>query len=744
MARSRPRRRDLWVGFRPNGIGLIKPNHYLEMLRTVWENRRALPHASRILRKGVCDGCALGVAGLHDWTIDGVHLCTTRLALLRTNTMGAADHGLLADVASLRTRSGRELRELGRLAYPMVRRHGEAGFRRVSWDEALSVAAEAIRRTDPRRIAFFLTSRGITNEVYYVAQKVARFLGTNNIDNAARICHAPSTGALKHAVGAIATTISYTDLFASDLIVLWGSNVANAQPVMMKYLYMARTKGTKVVVVNPQRELGLERYWVPSNAESAVFGTKMTDLFVQVHTGGDEAFATAVLKLLIDEGGIDETFVREHTTGFDAVREECSRHSLAELAARSGVTEDDIRRFVEMYRAAESAVFIWSMGITQHACGSDNVRSILNVALARGNVGREGAGLMPIRGHSGVQGGAEMGAYATSFPGNVPIGAESAAALADHYGFPVPDWTGLTAEEMVEAAGRGDLDVLFASGGNFLDVLPDPDLVEQRLGRVPTRIHQDIVISSQMLVDPPPGGAVVLLPAATRYEQEGGGTQTTTERRVAYSPEIRGGRPGEVRAEWRIYQDLARHVDPDRAAAVSFADGQAIRNEIAKVVPWYDGIQHLADTGDQFQWGGPRLCEGWIFPTPDGKAHFTAIAPRDPRPPAGHFVLSSRRGKQFNSMVMRDHDPLTGAHRDALFISHQDAAALGLDEGAPVRVTSETGQVAARIHLAPMRPGNLQMFFPECNPLIRAGVRDPDSRVPDYNAVVRITSALAR
>jgi len=738
MARTRPRRRELWAGLRPNGIGLTKPNHYLEMLRTVWENRGSLLHASRIVRRGVCDGCALGVAGLHDWTIDGVHLCTTRLALLRTNTMGAADHTVLADVAALRGRRGKELRELGRLAHPMVRHHGEAGFTRVAWNDALTLVGGAIRDSDPRRVAFFLTSRGITNEVYYVAQKVARFLGTNNVDNAARICHAPSTGALKQAVGAIATTISYTDLFETDLIVLWGSNIANAQPVMMKYLYLARKQGTKVLVVNPQRELGLERYWVPSNAESALFGTKMTDAFFQVHTGGDEAFATAVLKVLIDEGGVDEDFIRTHTVGFDAVREECARHTLSDLAAASGVGQDGVRRFVEMYRAAGSAVFIWSMGITHHAYGTDNVRSILNVALARGNVGRPGAGLMPIRGHSGVQGGAEMGAYATALPGNVPIGVDSAAALSVTYGFPVPDWRGLTAEEMVEAAGRGDLDVLLASGGNFLEVLPDPVLVEERLGRVPMRVHQDIVVSSQMLVDPPPEGTVVLLPAATRYEQEGGGTQTTTERRVAFSPEIRGPRPGEARSEWRIYLDLARHVEPERAHLVAFADGQAIREEIAQVVPFYDGIQHLRDTGDQFQWGGPRLCDGWVFPTADGKAHFTAVAPRDPRPPEGRFLLSSRRGKQFNSMVFRGDDPLTGATRDALFMAAEDAGRLGLADGGAVRVRSETGQVAARVHVAPLRAGNVQMFFPECNPLIRPGVRDPDSQVPDYNAVVEV------
>ncbi len=738
MARARPRRRDLWVGWRPNGIGEVKPNHYGEMIRTIWQNRKALPYASRILRKGVCDGCALGVAGLHDWTIEGVHLCTTRLSLLSVNTMAGADYTLLADVAGLRGHTGKELRDLGRLAYPMVRHHGEPGFSRVSWDEALDLVADRIRASEPRRFAFFQTARGITNEVYYTVQKVARFLGTNNVDNAARICHAPSTGALKAAVGVIATTISYSDLMASDLVVLWGSNVANAQPVMMKYLYMARRGGTRIVVVNPLRELGLERYWVPSNADSALFGTKMAEDFFQVHTGGDEAFATGVLKCLIDDGGLDDAFLADHSEGFDRVRAECAKWTLADLGAMSGVGEDGLRRFAEVYRASASAIFIWSMGITQHACGSDNVKALIDVALARGNVGRVGAGLMPIRGHSGVQGGAEMGAYATAFPGNVPISTESAAALSAQYGFDVPDWTGLTTEEMVAAAGRGELDVLYSSGGNFLDVLPDPRAVKERLGRIPLRVHQDIVISSQMLVDPPAGGTVVLLPAMTRYEQPGGGTQTTTERRIAFSPEIRGPRPGEARAEWAILSDLAARVDPDRADLIVVPDAQSIREEIARVVPFYEGIQDLAKTGDQVQWGGARLCDEWVFPTHDGKAHFAAIPPRDPRPPADRYLLSTRRGKQFNSMVVRDHDPLTGAYRDALFISPKDIATLGLTDGARVKVRSAFGEVTVRLHESNLRPGNVQMFFPECNPLIAADVRDPDSGVPDYNAVVEI------
>lgn len=345
MARRAPRRRDLWAGWSPNGIGKVKPNHYAEMAKVVWENRDNLPHAWRILNRGVCDGCALGVAGLHDWTIDGVHMCLTRLSLLRVNTMGPMDHDLLGDVEALRRLNGRELRDLGRLAHPMVRRAGEPGFRRVSWDDALDLVSGALRQAGPDRMALYLTARGITNEVYYTAQKAMRFMGSNNVDNAARICHAPSTIALKQTVGAAATTISYSDLINTDLIVLWGSDVANAQPVTMKYLYMARKKGTRVVVVNPFDEPGLERYWVPSNAESALLGTKMSDAFVRVHTGGDTAFICAVLLALEQMGAVDRAFVDAHTSGYEELMAPLRATTIDDLAAMAGSTPEAVREF---------------------------------------------------------------------------------------------------------------------------------------------------------------------------------------------------------------------------------------------------------------------------------------------------------------------------------------------------------------------------------------------------------------
>jgi molybdopterin-dependent oxidoreductase alpha subunit len=732
-------KRDLWVGFKPYGIGETKPNHYKEMLKTLWENRDNLPYAWRILHKGVCDGCALGVAGFHDWTLSGVHLCTTRLNLLRVNTMGALDPDRLADVASLRRLRGKELRDLGRLAHPMMRRRGEPGFRRVTWEEALDLVAGRLRATAPDRLALYLTARGITNETYYVAQKFTRFLGSNNIDNAARVCHAPSTTTLKKTIGVAATTCSYTDVINSDLIVLFGANVANGQPVFMKYLYLARKRGAQVAVVNPLREPGLDRYWVPSNVESAMFGTHMTDEFFAVNIGGDLAFVNGVLKVMLADGTVDREFVRAHTEGFDELLAELERESFADLERLSGATRADMERFARMYGSARAAVIVWSMGITQHERGADNVAAIVNLALARGNVGRPGAGLMPIRGHSGVQGGAEMGAYATAFPGGLEVNAANAATLAEEYGFPVGDRPGITADAMVEAAGRGDLDVLYSSGGNFLDVLPDPHAVEQALARVPLRVHQDIVVSSQMLVEA--GEVVVLLPAATRYEQRGGGTETTTERRIAFSPEIEGPRPGEVRSEWEIFVELARRVDPERAALMTFPSGQAIRDEIARVVPMYSGVEQLHATGDAIQWGGTRLCEGGQFPTPDGRARFLAVAPTEPEVPEGSFVLSTRRGKQFNTMVHADRDPLTGAMRDALFMAPVDIRALGLADGDRVLVKSADGEMHARLHASEVRPGNVQVFFPEGNVLVRGGRRDPASGVPDYNAVVTVEPA---
>ncbi|MCL5998439.1 MAG: FdhF/YdeP family oxidoreductase [Chloroflexi bacterium] len=727
-----------WVSLIPNGIGHIKPNHYSEMLRIAWQNRDQPLLAWRILRDGVCDGCALGTTGLHDFTMKGVHLCMVRLHLLRLNTMPALDTHVLQDVTALKRMKAGELRALGRLPYPMMRERGDAGFRRITWDQALDTIASHIRRTVPERLAFYLTSRGITNEVYYVAQKTARFLGTNNIDNAARICHSPSTVAMKQTLGVSASTCSYKDWIGSDLIIFIGSDAPNNQPVTTKYLYYAKQQGTRIAVVNPYREPGLERYWVPSVFESALFGTRLADDFFHVHTGGDLAFLNGVLKHLIDNNWLDERFIREHTAGFDALKAELAGQPWEMLERFSGASRAEMLRFAEMVARARSAVIVWSMGITQHDHGVENVKAIMNLALARGIIGREKCGVVPIRGHSGVQGSAEVGCVPWNFPGGDPVNAETAARLSGRWGFDVPAWSGKACLEMIDAAHEGDVDVLYSAGGNFLETLPDPQYVQYALERPRLRVHQDIVLTTQMLVDP--AETVILLPAQTRYEQRGGGTETSTERQIIFSPEIRGRRIGESKPEWEIFMLVAERTYPDRSHLIHFRDAQHIRDEIAQAVPAYEGIQRLRKKGDAVQWGGQRLCEGGRFKTPDGKGYFSPLRPPENAIPAGWFFLSTRRGKQFNSMVQGARDPLNGAKREDVFMSAEDAQSLSVREGDWVLLRSGSGELRGRVKLVPIKPRNIQVHWPEGNVLLRRDTYDPACGVPDYNALVQVAA----
>lgn len=726
-----------WASFVPFGIGHRRPNNYMEILRAVRENAGEAGFAWRILSQGVCDGCALGTSGMHDWTLDGIHLCNIRLRLLKLNTMPALNPNRLAEVSSLLPLSSGALRDLGRLPYPMLRAPGATGFVRISWDDALNLAADHIRATLPGRTAYYLTSRGMPNESYYCAQKAVRAMGGNNIDNAARVCHAPSTVALKETIGVAASTCSYADWLEAQLILFVGSNVANNQPVATKYLHFAKKNGAQVCSINTYREPGMERYWIPSVLESALFGTRITDRFFLINTGGDVAFLTGVLKRLIESNAINHDFIAKHTTGFDELQQQLNAAEWSVLETASGSTISEMTALADLLSHSKRVIFVWSMGVTQHCHGEDNVRSMVNLALAGGWVGRSGCGLMPIRGHSGVQGGAEMGAYATAFPGGLPITPENAVKFSTLWGFPVPAAQGMHTGEFIDAAHARNLDVLFACGGNFLEILPDPGYVAEALARIPLRIHMDLVLTRQMLV--PSQGAVLLLPAATRYETPGGVTQTSTERRVIFSPEIPGRRIGEARPEWEVFLDLARRVRPDLADRLYFPDTEAIRAEIARAVPAYDGIQNLAKAGDHFQYGGPHLCANGVFPLPDGKARFAPIKiPEQENTPGELFRVATRRGKQFNSMVHEADDALTGASRDAVLISAHDAARLGLRDGDQILLHNQHGCMEGRIFLADLAPGNLQVHWPEGNVLLDRSRRSSASGVPDYNTLARI------
>jgi molybdopterin-dependent oxidoreductase alpha subunit len=737
-APARPRVSALRRWFPFGVLWKEKPRHFREMLRVLWENRRQLAYAWRILRHGVCDGCSLGPRGLRDDVIPGTHLCLTRLKLLRLNTMDAMRASDWEDLAKLRARTNEQLHHLGRVPYPLLYRRGQKGFARISWDEALAKVAAALKSADPERVAFFASSRGLTNEAYYAFQKLGRIAGTPHIDSCARLCHAASASALKETIGWGAPTSSLKDLIGTDLVVLFGTDLANNQPVTMKYLHFAKKAGTRVIVVNPFREPALDRYWVPSVPSSALFGTELCDDFFPVAAGGDIAFISGVLKLLVERGEIDRAFIDAQTEGFADLARTLEGLDWTELEASSGLTRADMERFARQYGAARSAVIVYSMGLTQHRFGCENVKAVVNLALVRGNIGRQKTGIIPIRGHSGVQGTAECGVDPDKLPGAVEISDASAARFSEQWNHPVLAKKGLRAAHILDRSAESGLDLLYAMGGNYLDTMPDPKNAARALAKVKLRVHQDIVLNTSALVEPEGDGEVLILPAQTRYEQRGGGTSTSTERRVRFSPEIPGRRIGETKPEWEIPTLIGRALKPERPDLFPYQDSADVRAEMGKTMPLYSGIETLAKEGDWIQWGGERLGANGFPNMPGGRARFTALTPPRIEIPEGKFLLGSRRGKQFNSITFGQSDGITGVRsRRAIFISAEDATRLGLREGAKVALRSELGRFEGVCAIAPLRARHLQAFWPECNTLI-GRTYDPVSGEPDYHALVEL------
>jgi predicted molibdopterin-dependent oxidoreductase YjgC len=384
------------------------------------------------------------------------------------------------------------------------------------------------------------------------------------------------------------------------------------------------------------------------------------------------------------------------------------------------------------------------MGLTQHRFGVENVKSLINVALIRGMIGRPNTGVVPIRGHSGVQGAAEVGSIPGDYVMGLTVNDKNANQLAEMWGVQsIPEWKGMSTAAMLESAHNGSVDAFYIVGGNFTETMPDPIFVREALERVPLRIHQDLFLNSSMLVDP--SEVVLVLPSQTRYEQKGGGTITNTERRIRFSPEIAGPRIGESRSEWQIIVDLAKRVLPDeKKSKIAFNNTEEILEEMDRVIPSYRGIKDLKKEGDSFQYGGPMLLKDGICNTPDSRAQFSVVRPKNEILKDGEFYLATRRGKQFNSIVYGTTDSLVGSkRRDEIFVSPSDASKYGLAEGSQMKLKSDVGEFEGVCKIAKVHPGTLQMFWPESNILISQRI-DPESQEPDYNTVVRIVSVSSK
>lgn len=700
----------------------------------------------RMNSRNACKTCAYGMGGqaggMHNEEGHWPEFCKKSVQAMAADMQPPIapeffEHNSVSALARL---SPRELENLGRLAYPIVRRTGEDHFHAVTWDEALDAAANAMRSTPPSR-SFFYSSGRSSNEAAFLLQWLARIYGTSNIHNCSYYCHQASGVGLGRSIGSGTATVMLDDVENADFVILIGANPASNHPRLITTLAKVRAAGGKVVVVNPLRETGLDRFNIPSRPGSLLFGSRISDLYVKPRIGGDIAFLKGLLKVVVSLDALDEEFIAAHTSGFDAVRRDLDHESLETLAANAGVMPEVIEEVGAMYAASRNAVFMWAMGITHHEHGVDNVTAIANLALARGMVGRRHAGLMPIRGHSNVQGVGSVG-----FAPELKAG--FLKAMEEIYGLNVPEGKGLNSIESLAAADAGDIDFALFLGGNFYAASPDLTLAARALGRIGSAVHINTKLNQgHVCVDPSrDDGSVYILPTFVRDEE----MQTTTQESMFSFVRFSSGgmRPpsGELKSEVDIITSLGARLLPDGPIDFrAMRNHDEIRRAMARVVPGYSSVGKTGSQRAEFHVDG-RVRHNPEFPLPDGRARFIAIeTPTDELPEDRLRLMTIRSEGQFNTVVYEEHDRYRNqSARDVILMSREDVERFGLADGQRVTVQSDVGKLKEiRVSVYDIVPGAAAMYYPEANVLVSTRV-DPHSGTPAYkNVTVRVVAASA-
>jgi len=697
----------------------------------------ALRLTRRLQAHNACKTCAVGMGGqrggLHDERGSFPEVCKKSIQAQAADMQPPIDERFFAQhsVADLQRLSGRQLEAAGRLGFPLLWQSGTSHFRRVTWNDAYGLAAAALRSAAPERTFFYSSGRS-SNEAAFLLQCFARVFGTNNVNNCSYYCHQASGVALQRAIGSATATVTLDDLSRTDLVMVIGANPASNHPRLISQLIDVRRRGGKVIVINPLQEIGLVRFRVPSDWRSMLFGSEVSDLYLQPHIGTDVAVLKLLLKGIVEGGAADQAYLSAHVDGWEAVESDIRSTPAAALLADCGLRADDIEVAVRLLATSQRTVFCWAMGITQHAHGVDNVQAIVNLALSRGMVGKAGAGLLPIRGHSNVQGVGSVGV-------SPALKAEFAKRLQQLYGITLPTTPGLHTLASLEAAARGEIDAAVLLGGNLFAATPDRLWAGQALRQIGTVIHITTKLNEGHIHGR--GRTGLVLPALARDEESQCTTQESMFNYVRLSEGGASAASPDMQSEVQILATLAGMVLP--SGPVDFAglrDHAAIRAAIAAVVPGYHAIGAIDRTKTEFQIDG-RTLHTPAFQTPSGKAH-AAVTPVPTFPLAeGEFRLMTLRSEgQFNTVVYEDEDIYRGnERRDVVMMNEADAQTLGLRRDQRVAVVNDTGRMDALVRFAPLPPGNLAMYFPEANVLIPRRV-DPASGTPVFKSVaVRIS-----
>lgn len=703
-------------------------------LKTV--SRIGLLSAGKALNShNACKACGLGMGGQRGGMTNEIGdfpaVCNKSVQAQSTDIQPPIPTEVFAahPLGDFRQLSDHDLEHLGRLGSPLYKAAHDTHYRPLDWEAAFDLMAARFRAVTPQR-SFFYTSGRSSNEAGFVLQLLARLYGTNNVNNCSFYCHQATGVGLYNTVGTGTATVSLEDVTHCDLIFVIGANPASNHPRFVHQLKACRDRGGEVVVVNPAREPGLVRFAVPKSPSSLLSGgTWIASEYVQPRIGGDLALLLGMAKALLETSRIDEAFIAAHTEGFAEYATAVHALDWEDLVAASGVPEARLRDLASRYARAQRAIFAWGMGITHHLDGVANVEAIANLALLRGMVGRPAAGLLPLRGHSNVQGIGTVGVK--------PVLPEDVLShLEQRLGVTLPREAGMDTLACLEAAHTGSIDAALMMGGNLYSASPDSAWTREALDRVGFKVYLTTTLNRGHVTGMESSEALVL-PVTARDEEW---QPTTQESMFNYVRLSDGGirRLENVRPEVHILCEFGRRLLP--GAPIDFQAWQShdtIREGIAASVPGLEGLAEIGRTRAEFTIPG-RLLSAPVFPTESGRARFcwTPLPGSRLRPDRPYLLASIRSEGQFNSIIYEQHDSYRGTEsRQVLLMHPADIQAQGLSAGARVDVESDHGQMRQLSVVAfEVTPGNVLAYYPEANVLI-GRERDERSHTPAFKSV---------
>ncbi|MFE1644234.1 FdhF/YdeP family oxidoreductase [Microbacterium sp. P01] len=698
------------------------------------------------------------------------------------------------------------LGQQGRLTHPMVLDDGATHYRPISWDDALTMIADELTGLDDPDEAIFYTSGRTSNEAAFLYQVLVRGLGTNNLPDCSNMCHESSGSALTETIGIGKGTVSIEDIHEADLLIVAGQNPGTNHPRMLSALEKAKNNGATIIAVNPLPEAGLMRFENPQTVKGVLLGgTKLADQFVQIRLGGDQALFQAIGKHLLEVEGrgsgdrgivLDHDFIADHTSGFEEYRQAMAEASWSELVRATGIPEDKLRHVAETVRTSKATIVCWAMGLTQHKHSVATLRDIVNVLLLQGNIGRAGAGVCPVRGHSNVQGDRTMGIYEKPSE-------QFLSSLDKEFGFTAPREHGHDVVRAIRAMRDGKASFFMGMGGNFVSATPDTPVVEAALRSCALTVQVSTKLNRSHAVT---GRRALILPVLGRTDRD---TRGGREQRVSVEDSMGAVHSSRGRlsppsddllsevaivarlcaklfgtdaplpaasdsadrrptaedvdrghAE-RTSQEESRGPDPahiDHPANVPHADWAAleadyalIRAHVANVVPGFEDYDRRIDKGRTFMLpNGPR--DERSFATATGTARFTVNTLEYPRIPAGRLLLQTLRSHdQYNTTIYGKDDRYRGIHggRRVVLVNGFDIVELGFEDGESVDLVSEwTGQDGTvqerraegfRIVAYRTPRGNAAAYYPETNVLVPLdSVADVSGTPTSKSVVIRL------